>query len=189
MHDLRARVMPYIKPALPRSSPKAGETPALELPLRLSPVMRELGHGLLIFYLVDVGDSFEYVQYRHLDEAGLDGDALHTAALLNFRAFSADRGRIQTFGNIFTLFLDNNFEASYLLADWLWERVSAKYTPNGPVVAVPARDMLCFADAANAQGIQELREVIARVFPHGDHLISERLFHREAGAWVPYQPS
>jgi hypothetical protein len=89
-------------------------------------------------------------------------------------------------GNIFALFLDGNFEASLLLLDDLWDQALSGYAPNGFVIAVPARDVLAFCDQASEEGVGELREVAARLFPGGDHLISPQLFSREGDRWVPF---
>jgi hypothetical protein len=104
----------------------------------------------------------------------------------NLARMARDRATLRPHGNIFALFLDGNFEASLLLLDDLWDEASAHYAPNGFVVAVPARDMLAFCDLGSEQGIRELREVLGRVFPYGDHLISRLLYRREARRWVPF---
>jgi uncharacterized protein YtpQ (UPF0354 family) len=179
MDQFCARAMPYIKPDL---TGKAG--PAVALEHDDSPVLRVLGNGLLVAYLVDCEDSFEYVQNRHLSEAGINEDELHATAMNNLRAFMADRTRIQPHGNIFALLLDDNFEASLLLVDELWDDALAGSVQNGFVIAVPARDVLGFADVKSSAGIAELREVVARIFPGGDHLISQDLYRRKSGRWI-----
>jgi hypothetical protein len=55
---------------------------------------------------------------------------------------------------------------------------------HGFVVAVPARDVLAFTDAKSAAGIAELRGLVDRLFPGGDHLISPDLYKRDAGRWL-----
>src|SRR5689334_7645921 len=110
----------------------------------------------MVAYLVDVGQSFEYVQNRHLSRAHLTEDELHEMSMNNLLAFMSDRTSMQSNGNIFAMFLDGNFEASLLLLDELWEQSLIQYAPNGFVIAVPARDILAFADAATEAGIEEL---------------------------------
>jgi uncharacterized protein YtpQ (UPF0354 family) len=171
--------MPYIKADLNSDS-----GPALVLGHDDSPVMRDLENGLLVLYVVDTGQAFEFVQNRHLSIAGIDADALHAASMGNFLAYTAERTRMQPHGSIFALFLDGNFEASLLLVDSLWDESLAGYAPNGFIVAVPTRDVLAFADAASVVGIEELREVVFRVFSSGDHPISSDLYRRHSGRWV-----
>ncbi len=179
MENLRNRVMPCMKAAVVDEN-----GPSLALRPEDTPIFRDLGNGLLVLYVVDAGHSFEFVQNRHLAAAGLDPESLHAAAMINLLAFSAERARIQAHGSIFGLFVGGNFEASLLLVDSLWDESLAGYARNGFVVAVPSRDVLAFADAASESGLAELRNVVSRVYPCGDHLISPDLFRRRAGRWV-----
>jgi hypothetical protein len=78
------------------------------------------------------------------------------------------------------------FEASLLLVDALWDGALSQYAPNGFGIAVPARDVLAFADAGSASAIDELRAVVSRIFPGGDHLITPELYRRQSGRWVRY---
>jgi len=58
-------------------------------------VVRPFVGGLLISYLVDQGDWFEYVQHRHLDAAGFTEDRLHSHALHNL-GLRAAAGEVRT---------------------------------------------------------------------------------------------
>lgn len=175
-----ANALPCLKKTLP-SSRSADFTPGPDD----APVVRDLGNGLLVLYVVDEGPVFTFVQRRHLREAGMDDDTLHRTALANLHLFLAERTQLQPYGPIFGLFLDGNFEASLLLVDVLWDKALSSYAPNGVVAAVPARDVLAFTDAANADGIAQLRAMIGRLFPGGDHLISQDLYRRVDGRWEP----
>jgi hypothetical protein len=55
-------------------------------------------------------------------------------------------------------------------------------------VAAPARDVICFCDSSSTEGLAELRAVIARVWPGGDHLLSDRIFERKDGRWRVRDP-
>ena len=177
-----AAALPYIKAKL---GDEGGS--GLALSENDSPVVRDLGNGLLVVYVVDSGQSFQYVQNRHLSEAGMTHDALHATAMSNFLKFISERTRMQPHGNIFAMFLDGNFEASLLLVDQLWDQSLTQFVQAGFVTAVPARDVLAFADAHSSAGIAELRGLVARLFPNGDHLISQDLYRRESSQWVRFQ--
>lgn len=158
--------------------------PAAELSYDDSPVLRNLGNGLLLAYIVDTGQSFEYVQNRHLSRAKATEDGLHATAMNNLLTFMGERTRMQPHSNIFAIFLDGNFEASLLLVDQLWDESLVGYAPNGFVVAASARDVLAFTDATSAAGIVELRGLVRRLFPGGDHLVSLELCKRQTGRWM-----
>src|SRR5262249_39299449 len=162
MDPFCGRAMPCIKPDL------TGEPgPALALGHDDSPVLRPLGNGLLVAHVVDSGQSFEYVQTRHLAQAGITAEPLHATAMNNLLVFMGERTRMQPHGNIFAMFLDGNFEASLLLVDPLWDQALAGCVKAGFVIAVPARDVLAFADAESEAGIAELRMLVSRLFPNG----------------------
>lgn len=179
MDSLHSRVLPYIK-----ASDVGDNGSFVALGPEDSPVIRDLANGLLVLYVVDAGTTFEFVQNRHLSAAGMDHETLHAAAVANFEDFITEQTRVQAYGGTFALFLEGNFEASLLLVDWLWDESLAKYAPNGFVAAVPARDVLAFTDAGSASGVEELREMVSRVYPGGDHLIAPELYRRQAGRWV-----
>jgi hypothetical protein len=67
-------------------------------------VVRSLGHGLLVAYLVDEGDHFTYVQHRHLIAAGLNADELHNCALQNLESFAEQHAELRSSGDIYVVF-------------------------------------------------------------------------------------
>jgi uncharacterized protein YtpQ (UPF0354 family) len=162
-----------------------GEHDALTLSADDSPILRPLGDDLLAAYLVDEGDAYSYVQGRHLEEEGLDRDALHGIALENLSALVNTRGTtIRSYGQIFAVLMGGDFEASLIMLEVLWEQHFRDYVNGDFAVAIPARDILAFCDASDAVGLDELRQLIARVWPNGDHLLSNRLYFRRGGAWM-----
>lgn len=162
----------------------ADQRPTFELGEDDSPVFKTLHSGLLVAYLVDQGDSFSYVQGRDLKTAGIDAEQLHAHALANLEEAADGKVTIRQSGPTWALFFDGNFEASLLLLDHLWDDVLGEYHDGTPAIAVPARDVLCFCNAASAAGIAELRAVIRRVWPRGDHLLSDQIFERRGRRWV-----
>jgi len=175
------RAMPYMVADL---SDEPTAMPTVEVGRTDAPVLARLGNGLLLAYLVDQGDHFEYVLARHLDDEGLTPMTLREVATENLlRRASADV-QLHAVGSAFALTFDGNFEASLLLLDGLWEASLVAHAPSGFVVAVPARDVLAFADAASEDGVQELRAIVSRVFAGGDHLLIRHLLRRDSGAWV-----
>jgi hypothetical protein len=88
--------------------------PVMELPQSESPVIRVLGHRLLAAYLVDEGESFAYVQHRHLAEADMSMEELHAIAVQNLAALAEERAQVRPYGNIYAVLMGGNFEASLL---------------------------------------------------------------------------
>lgn len=176
------KAVAYLKP----------ELPDLEADTELSemdaPVLTRLGNGLLVSYLVDTGDSFEYVSERRRASAGLSDEELNRIAISNLEGLENNKEiQVVKYENVFAVLWDGNFEASLLLLDRFWENDYAFLVPNGAVAALPSRDVLAFCDAESSLGIQELREVISRT-DEADHLISKNLYRRkhENAAWERY---
>jgi uncharacterized protein YtpQ (UPF0354 family) len=177
------RALACLKRAFPVDGPEEAE---YVLSRRDSLVLTNLNNGLLVAYLVDQVDHYQYVQQRHLAGAGLTQAELHQGAIANLRGLLKKKDiRVQPYGNVFAVLCGGDFEASAVLVDGLWNNALAHLAPNGFVAAIPCRDMLAFCDAENASGLQELRQIIERTY-QGEHLISSVLYRRYAGMWEPY---
>jgi uncharacterized protein YtpQ (UPF0354 family) len=150
-----------------------------------APVLRDLGNGLFVAYLVDDGDNLVYVQNHHLQGTQLTNDGLYELGLHNLAVRSAGKARMQQHGDVHAFQLDGLFEASLILLDDLWDNSLSQLAPNGFVAALPARDVLAVCDAQSAQGIESLRNMANRVFAGGDHLLVSNLFKRQNGKWIP----
>lgn len=153
------------------------------LPFDQAPVVTDLGNGLVVVYLVDDGQQLQYVQNHHLAAINAQPKALHEMGLINLAALAKAKLRIVAQGAIHGLLLDGMFEASLLLLDDLWDGPLAGYAPNGPVAAIPTRDVLAFCDAKSEQGIVGLRELCTRTMSGGDHLLTSSLYRRAQGTW------
>jgi hypothetical protein len=168
----------YLKAAAPDSEPTVllGEDD--------STVLRPLGHGLLVAYLVDEGDRFSYVQGLHLRQDRISPDELHDIGLRNLDAVATAHVEVRECGPCVAVLAGGVVEASLVLLDHLWDAELHDLAPNGVVAALPARDVLAFADGANADGVRELRSVVARVWPRGDHLLIDQLLRRRGRGWT-----
>jgi uncharacterized protein YtpQ (UPF0354 family) len=181
--DSWKRAIAYLKARVPDNDP----SPVLTLPDEDSPVLRDLGNGLLVSYLVDEGDRFSYVQTRHLVAAGATENELHMVAIDNLYALTGQHLRVQPYGAVFALFMEGHFEASVLLLDRVWEVSLTEHVGGDYLAVVPARDVLAFGDASSPTASAELRAIIDRVMTSEvDHPLSSSLFRRKGGTWEPY---
>lgn len=150
------------------------------------PVLRKLGNGMLVAYLVDEGKQFAWVQQRHLIAEGVTAIALHEQGVLNLARIAHEKLRVMNQGKFFACLLDGHFEASLLLLDDLWDDHLAELVPNGFVAGVPARDILMFCDVQSESGKNEIIHRTARIWPNGDHLLRRELYVRGNKAWQRY---
>lgn len=176
--------MAYLKPTVVSSEPGLDLGPA-------SPIARNLGHGLLETYVVDKGNHFEMVQSAHLQLAGVEMESFRAQAVSNLFGYACNQGvEIIRTGHVWAVVNVGGIEASLILADDFWERdFMGKYVENSFTVSIPARDVLGFCDSRDDEGKQELRDGVQRVWGSLDTdrktLISDRLFTRVDGAWLP----
>lgn len=148
-----------------------------------SPVLRPYLDNLFVAYLVDEGQSFAYVQHRHLAQAGISAEALHLIGMRNLAALAEERAEVRAHGELFALLMDGHFEASLLLFDEFWSQWYAELLPNGAVAALPARDVLAFSDAGNAEGIAQLRQLCERLQGQANHSLTSTLYRRHNNTW------
>jgi uncharacterized protein YtpQ (UPF0354 family) len=184
--DFTSRAIAYLQVKRPALSPG----PVVTLSGPDAPVMRDLGGGLLVAYVVDEGDHFAYTQGRHLAAEGRDEDELHAIGLVNLTRLAADSLRVAPYppGEMFAVLMGGHFEASMILLDDLWDRAFRQFVQGDYVVALPARDLLAFADASSEAGVQDLRALIARAQASGaDHPLTDRLYRRAGGRWEPFE--
>jgi hypothetical protein len=178
------QALPYLKPVLP------SDAAALDLAQSDSLVTRPFIGRLLITYLVDQGDRFQYVQHRHLDAVGFTEDRLHSCALHNLGLRTAGgEVRIALRGSITAVFFDGNLESSLMLLDPFWQYIADRLGGGEAIAAAPTRDMLAVCPAHSIAGRQELKAVIERLWPVGDHLLTRDLYLRRDDAWQVATPS
>ena len=175
-----AHAVAYLKPSLPDAEPAdivADEPDA--------PVMKDLGNNLLVLYVVDQGDHFQFVQNRDLRGAKLSVEELHEVGIENLARIAAEKLTVYDHGGYFAVILDGHFEASLILLDDLWGETFAGLVQGDYAVAIPARDILAFSGIANPEGVAHLKGMIGRLASSPDHPVSDLIYVRRGGEWRP----
>ena len=167
-----------------KGSPSEDGRPVVTLSPEDSPVVRPYSGDLHVCYLVDKGQSYGYVQNHHLEDDGISADDLHQIGLRNLKRLITQRNaKVQPHGNLFAFLAGGDFEASVMLLDEFWEGEFRKFVTGKYAAAIPARDVLAFCDVDSAKGITELQAVINRIWPTGNHLISDKIYVRQTTGW------
>ena len=180
-HSIVRGAIAYLKAIVPDDG-----TPALPVAHADTPVIRTYNDELCVCYLVDRSSNLRYVQNRDLEREEISADELHKIGLRNLWEQTGSRNaRVQPYQNIFAVLMSGDFEASLILLDRLWEHDFRKFVRGDYAAALPARDVLAFCDSSFEEGLQELRNLIARVTPPGDHLLSQKIYIRRDGTWQP----
>ena len=151
------------------------------------PAHRHMGNGLTCFYLLDRGESFEYVKTGQLRENAESLDSLHSKAVANLASIAAEKLVVRSYQDIFVALMGGNFEASLLLIDDIWDETYSHVVENDFVAVLPARDILAFCDSESETGKAQLFDTVQRIWPDEDHLISDRIYRRIDRRWQVYQ--
>lgn len=166
-------VLPYIKVA-------ATSDADITLSADDSPVVEKFVGDLLITYVVDEGAHLRLVTESERRAAELSVAALREMALANLNAKIAASGvRLAPHANITAVLFDGNLEATLLLWDELIPHLRERHGSE-LLAAVPARDILAVSSPAH---VNELREVIGRIWPDGDHLLTRDVLRHVDGEW------
>jgi hypothetical protein len=177
------QALPYLKPAV------VDGTRAFKVSDQDSPVIRPFIGQLLITYVLDKGDHFEYIQHHHLNAAGLTEDRLHRHALHNLGLRAAGEVRTAPHGSVTAVLFDGNLESSLILLDPLWPSIADRLGGSEILAAAPARDVLAVCPASSTVGRRELNGLIERLWPVGDHLLTRDLYLRRNDSWQVAEPS
>jgi len=175
------RAIAYLKAEVPESN-----SPSLTLSAEDNPVLRSIGNELCVAYIIDEGSNYKYVQHRHLTEDCTSEDQLHSFGIRNLIEMASQRNlRVQPCNQIYAVLMGGDFEASLILLDQFWDNQFRQFVTGEYAVAIPNRDILAFCDRTSAEGIDELRQLIARGHTSGDHPISNKIYVRQQNTWQP----
>lgn len=173
------RAIAYLK-----GTPLDSEQETVRLSSKDAPFIQPYIGRLQICYLVDEGQSYKYVQNRHVESDQVNVADLHQIGLRNLKNLISQKDpRVRPYDNVFSFMAGGDFEASVMLLDEFWNNEFRQFIKGDYAVVVPSRDVLAFCDAQSDEGIVELQQVINRVWPKGDHLVSNQIYIRQREKW------
>lgn len=147
-------------------------------------VYEDINDALIVVYAIDTPSNIAYLSPDELESLGVQREDLRALAVRNLRGLlpgiEVHRGDLV---NMITA--DGNYEASLLLFADLWEREREKLRGE-PVAAVPARDLLLFADSANPDAVAQLKQLASKMRAEATYALTDRLFVLREGNWLPF---
>jgi uncharacterized protein YtpQ (UPF0354 family) len=147
-------------------------------------VYEDLNDALVVVYAIDTPSNIAYLSPEELERLGVERDALRALAVRNLRGLLPGI-EVQRGEKLNMVTADGNYEASLLLFSDLWAREREKLRGE-PVAAVPARDLLLFADSADAEAVAQLRQLAAKMRAEAAYSLTDRLFVLREGQWLPF---
>ena len=147
-------------------------------------VTEDINDALIVVYAIDTPSNIAYLNPAELDGLGVKREDLRALAVRNLRGLLPGI-RVERGDTLSMVVADGNYEASLLLFDDLWARESERMR-GAPVAAVPARDLLLFADSADADAVAQLRQLAAKARAEATYGLTDRIFLRSDSGWQPY---
>lgn len=147
-------------------------------------VYDDLNDDLVVVYAIDTPSNIAYLSPEELERLGVERDALRALAVRNLRGLLPGI-EVQRGETLNMVTADGNYEASLLLFSDLWAREREKLRGE-PVAAVPARDLLLFADSADAEAVAQLRQLAAKMRAEAAYSLTDRLFVLREDRWEPF---
>lgn len=147
-------------------------------------VHESLNDDLVVVYAIDTPSNIAYLNSDELDKLGVRREDLRTLAVRNLRGLLPGI-EVQRGEKLSMVTADGNYEASLLLFSDLWARESERMR-GVPVAAVPARDLLLFADSADADAVAQLRDIAAKARAEATYGLTDRVFLLGESGWQPF---
>jgi uncharacterized protein YtpQ (UPF0354 family) len=147
-------------------------------------IYEDINDELVVVYAIDTPSNIAYVSADELASLGVERDQLRALAVRNLRGL-LPKIEVQRGDKLSMVIADGNYEASLLLFSDLWARESERMRGE-PVAAVPARDLLIFADSADAEAVAYLRQLAAKMRAEAPYGLTDRLFVLRDDRWMPF---
>ena len=165
-----------------------------------NPLLTErLSDGIVICYLLDLGDHFEMISNSHLKQFGLSHKDVKDVAMRNLKNKINENCRIGTMDlsdknpqskPFYQIEVDSNLNPSIMLVDEFWD-TAVKQMLNTDTVAVtiPAKNLIFFSDMKVMESFRTMRPIANQLYndsiPEGIQLI-DKTYIRKSGEWIMF---
>ena len=140
---------------------------------------------LYCVYAIDREDSTKTIGPEELSALQVEREDLRTVALENLETLLPP-AECYGDGPWFWLTAGNDYVASLILFDSLWDEQLAAMVEGDLVAVVPSRDVVLFTGSRSSEGIVAIRHQAKEIVTTGDHVISDTLLRRSEGGWSAF---
>ena len=166
---IRESVIPWIKVAVPDSSPDSPDDESVSGEL----VTRDFMGDLVITFAVDDGDYLTLLQRKDIPE-GMGDDELFMFAKRNLAELVEFDLSGTSYGG-YGILAGGDHEADALCLEFIWDAV-AKQAGEDLVVAVPSRDCLFMAAKSDPEQVSAMGAIARDIFTQGEEALTRTLF-------------
>jgi uncharacterized protein YtpQ (UPF0354 family) len=147
-------------------------------------VSQPFAADLLVMFVEDREGNLDFLTEGDRLALSLSLPDLRSLAMANLKRLLPEVG-LHDAQPVFFVRAGGNYESSLLLADSFWDKAS-KSVEGDVVAAVPARDWLIFTGSKSPDGIQKVRQLVARIEKDSSHLITSTLLVRRNARWEKF---
>ena len=179
---------------------KNAEDPGFKLTENINKIIQTpLADGIVICYVIDIGNKLERISENHLKQYNLDIETVHNTAMRNLvdkvnenlkigiQDYSSSNPEIKPFYNVE---FDSNYNPSIMLLSEFWN-TTAKEVTKGKVIAVsiPATNIIFFSDFNLMESFRTMRPVANKLYEGSieDRLeLTKNTYIRKGEKWVKF---
>jgi uncharacterized protein YtpQ (UPF0354 family) len=155
-------------------------------------VYEKINDDLYCFYVFDSESGMQLVTTKDLEERKIDVETIRSTAIHNlskyFEKNNVNIRRLENTGNarIFTVSLDDSYEASILLLENYWNKEI--FNVEGEIITfVPARNVVIVTGSQDTDGVRIAAHIAESGFNELGYAISQNGYKYESGNWTPYK--
>ncbi|SIS95039.1 DUF1444 domain-containing protein [Salimicrobium salexigens] len=138
-----------------------------------------------IYYALDLGKSYQLIDYHKLEEEGWSIDRMKEVASFNARSLEVSLRKDTVYGNDFYFqSLNDGYDASRILNESLLEEMKAE-CKGELAISIPHQDVIIFADIQNEGGYDILAQMAMKFFAEGLVPVTSLSFLYENGKLEP----
>jgi uncharacterized protein YtpQ (UPF0354 family) len=177
---------------------KNEDDPKIKMSLTGNPILTEkISDGIALCYVLDMGNTFEMISQKHLNDFGLTIQDVKQVALRNLTNkvnlnckvgvmdLSDQNPQIKPF---YRVEMDNNFNPSMMLLDEFWETTAKQIVKSDTIaVSIPAKNILFFSDMKLMESFRTMRPVANQMYDSSvqDNIqLTKNTYIRKNGKWI-----
>ena len=177
---------------------KADDDPRLKIAAINNPVLTEkIADGIVLCFVLDMGNNFEMISQKHLEDFGLTHQDIKQVAIRNLvnkvnanckvgvMDYSFQNPQIKPFYNIE---MDNNLNPSMMILDEFWETTAKNIVKSDTIaVSIPAKNILLFSDMKLMESFRTMRPIANQLYDASreDKIeLTKNTYIRKNGKWI-----
>ena len=146
-----------------------------------------LNNGLNLLYVFDTETTMQYLNRENIEELGVSDDQLRNRAIKNLMTAVPELGVSGDSSFVSYLIADENYEASFLLVDQLWNKDNFPVKGDIIVYAI-SRSIVLITGSEDTQGIATILNIKNDPDAEIPHALATSFLIRQGDKWEVFVP-